>query len=178
MKKNALVFLLLVLCSLISLPAFAGSLIFKKDLHFENKAAVFIQGGKTFRSRNELNMEKGRCVLKTQSSGGSVIKQGTSLPVTQIISQVEIQEITLKLGGGVTKEYELFCEIPEFPSQESLRAIVLKKIHEDKEWTQRYNQMEAQQQAESLRIFMGRAANQILDEEFEFIMSGVANLEF
>jgi len=178
MKKNAPLFLFLPLYFLFSLPASAGNLNFKKALHFETKAEVFIQEGKTFRSRDELNMEKGRCVLKAKTSGDHVIKQGASLPVTQIISQVEVQKVTLKLGGGAVKEYELFCEIPEFPSQENLRAIVLKRIHEDKEWAQRYNQMDAQEQAESLRIFMGRAANQILDEEFDFIMSGIANLEF
>jgi|GEM_PF-1822115 len=178
MKKTASLSFFLSLCFLFSLPASAGSLNFKKDLHFEAKAEVFIQEGKTYRSRSELNMEQGRCVLEAKTSGDHVIKQGASLPVTQIISQIEVQKVTLKLGGGAVKEYELFCEIPEFPSQENLRAIVLKRIHEDKEWTQRYNQMDDEEKAKSLRIFMGRAANQILDEEFDFIMSGIAYLEF
>lgn len=178
MKKNLPLFLFLPWCFLLSLHVSAGSLDFQKALHFENRADIFIQEGKTFRSRNELNRDKGRCVLKAQSSGDHVIKQGASLPVNKIISQVEEQKVTLKLGGGAVKEYELFCEIPEFPSQDSLRAIVLKRIHEDKEWTQRYNQMDPQEQAESLRIFMARAANQILDEEFDFIMSGIATLKF
>ena len=178
MKKNVLLFLFLPLCSFFSLSVFAGELSFNKDLRFNNKVKVFIQQGKVFYSQNELDMEKGRCTLKSLSSGDHLIKQGASLVVTQVVSRVEVQQVILKLGGGATKEYELFCDIPEFPTQEKLRAIVLKKIHESKEWTQRYNQMEAREKGEALRMFMGRASNEILDEEFDFIMSGLAVLKF
>ncbi|MBL4607010.1 MAG: hypothetical protein JKY01_04185 [Pseudomonadales bacterium] len=178
MKKTALIFLFSLTFSLFSLQTFAGNLTFKKNIDLENKSAVFIQNGKMFRSEQELDKEKGRCRLTAQSSGAKTIKKGTSLPVTRIISQVEVQKITIKLGGAASDEFELFCQIPEFPTQENLRGIVIKNIHEEKEWAQRYNQMKAEEKAESLRVFMARAANQILDEEFGFIMSGVAKLEF
>ena len=174
MKKTALLFSLF----LFSLSAYGGNLNFKKELNFKNNFTVFIQQSKTFRSSHELDENKGHCRLNAMSTGDSVIKPGTSLPVIQISSQLEVKKISMKFGGGATKEFELSCDMPEFPSQEKLRAIVLKNIQDDKEWTVRYNQMEPQKQAESLRIFMARAANEILDDEFDLIMSGVAKLEF
>ena len=163
---------------LFSLSTYGGTLNFKKDLDFKNKSTVYIQKNKIFYSNQELDKEKGYCQLTGLSSEGEGIKAGASLPVTQIVSQVEVKKISMKLGGGASKEFELLCELPEFPTQEKLRAIVLKNIQEDKEWTARYNEMGREEQAKALQIFMGRAANHILDEEFDFIMSGTAKLAF
>ncbi|MBV1872879.1 MAG: hypothetical protein KUG83_10065 [Gammaproteobacteria bacterium] len=174
MKKIAI----FVSLFLFSLSTYGGALNFKKDLDFKNKSTVYIQRNGVLYSDKELDAEKGYCQLTALSSTGEGIKAGASLPVTQIVSQVEVKKISMKLGGGASKEFELLCEMPEFPTQEKLRAIVLKNIQEDKEWTARYNKMEREEQAKALQIFMARAANQILDEEFDFIMSATAQLEF
>lgn len=173
--KKIVAFLFLFVCSTVAL---GGSLDFQREISFVGESQVYIQSGKIYRRFEEIDTSKGNCCLKAMFTGVENISNGASLAVEQIVSKLEIKQVTLKLGGTAQKRYELFCEIPEFPDQEKLRAIVLKKIHDDKEWTTRYNQMQSQEQANAIRVFMARAANQILDEEFDFIMTGVAQLNF
>ena len=177
--KNKRLLTLSALCLLSAMNAYSATLELKKDIPFnDNGRFVYLQEGKVFNAKGELDLAKGRCEFISVSGQIKSIAAGRSLKVTSMSTQVEVKKIKISLQGNDSLEYTMNCKIPEFPTQQNLRGIVLKKISEDKAWTAKYNDLKKEEQAETLRRLMSRAANEILDEEFEVVLSGLGNFVF
>lgn len=177
--KNKILLTLSSLCLLAAVNSYSATLELKKDIPFSNNGRfVYLQEGKVFNAKGELDLAKGRCEFISVTEQIKSIPGGSSLTVTRMNSQVEVKKLKVLLQGSDSLEYTMNCKIPEFPTQENLRGIVLKKISEDKAWTVKYNDLNKEEQAETLRRLMSRAANEILDEEFAVVLSGLGDLVF
>jgi hypothetical protein len=176
MKKTTLHYLFWL--SVFAAPVYAADLQIKKDIVFQNGDRVYVQGGKVAQKQTDLAADKGYCQIHNASITQQSIPAGAVLAVSGMMSEFEAKKITMTLQQGDGSGVTFLCEMPELPSMEKLSAIVLKDIFEDADWKQRYNQMAANEQAEAMKIFMARAANQLLDEEFALIMMGIAELKF
>lgn len=176
MKKTKIQYLLWL--SVFAAPVYAADLQIKKDIIFQNSDRVYVQGGKLAQKQTDLAADKGYCQIHKESTTQQSISAGAALAVSGMTSEFEKKKLTMTLQQGDGSGVTFLCEMPELPSVEKLSAIVLKNIYEDADWKQRYNQMAPNEQAEAMKIFMARAANQLLDEEFALIVMGIAELKF
>lgn len=176
MKKKLISCLLSSLLGL-ALPASAADLLIKKDIAFEQAQQVFVQGGKIVSTQQALAANKGHCRIRKTPDAPARLTKDLILKITRMTSAFDQKQLSMALQNTDGSELTVSCAIPELPSVEQLSAIVLKKVFEDEDWKQRYNQMAAAEQAEAMKVFMARAANQMLDEEFALILMGVAELK-
>lgn len=177
MSRKLIRFVLSAVLS-VTLPVSAADLLIKKDIVFEKNDRVFVQGGKIMQEQSALVADKGHCQLQKAAGAAASLNHGLTLKINRMSSDFDKKQVALGLQNSDGSDLTLSCAIPELPSVEQLSAIVLKKVFEDEDWKQRYNQMAAAEQAEAMKVFMARAANQMLDEEFALILMGVAELKF
>lgn len=177
MSRKLIRFVVSVVLS-VALPVSAADLLIKKDIVFEKSNAVFLQGGKIVQEKSALAADKGHCQLQKASGAAARLNHDLTLKITRMSSDFEKKQVALGLQNSDGTDLTLDCVIPELVSVDQLSATVLKKLFEDEDWKQRYNQMNPDEQAEAMKVFMARAANQMLDEEVGLILMGAAELKF